>query len=202
MTFAPPPDEHSLVKTAGNRIAAFIRSFTRVIFVAMGMAVVGLVLKFAAIAVGNYVFVFAMSVLVLLFLVQIGLSFFYVLANIKLALLGSICSVALVLGSTALIFRYQDWYGWQITFFIAVPIFIVTAYYLFRYFRKRDTLQQQHRTFLYRNLLVPYLFIFMLALVSAVASTQLFNQQPHHQLQNSPVDHREVSDTAGMWRAY
>lgn len=201
MAYAQTPEERAPAKTAGDRIAAFIRSFTKVIIVAMGMAVVGLAMKFAAIGSGNYVFVFAMAVLALLFLVQIGLSFFYVISNVRLALLGSICSVALVLGLTALIFRYQDWYGWQITFFIALPVFIVTAYYLFRYFRKRNTLQQQHRAFLQQNLILPYLFILMLGLVSAVAGTRLIQSPPDHRLQNSPVD-AQTTDTTGMWRAY
>lgn len=196
------PNDGAPVKTASSRISAFIRSFTMVIFVAMAMAVVGLTMKFSAIGAGNYVFVFAMAVLALLFLVQIGLSFFYVISNVRLALLGSICSVALVLGFVALIFRFQDWYGWQVTFFIALPIFLVTAYFMLKYFTKRHSLQKQHRVFLYRNLIFPYLFIFTLGLISAFAGQQLFNNQPTHKLQNSPVDTDTASDTSGMWRAY
>lgn len=198
----PPPDERAPAKTAGYRISSFIRSFTIVIFVAMGMAVVGLVMKIAALVPGNYVFVFAMAVLALLFLVQIGLSFFYVISNVRLALLGSVCSVALVLGFTALIFRYQDWFGWQITFFIALPVYIITAYFMFRYFRKRHTLQRQQRVFLYRNLIIPYLFVLMLGLVSAFAGTRLLNKHPDQRLQSSPVDNEAAPDTSGMWRAY
>lgn len=195
-------DGRSTAKTAGYRISAFIRSFTLVIYVAMTMAVVGLVMKFLALAAGNYVFVFAMAMLALLFLVQIGLSFFYVISNVKLALLGSVCSVALVLGFTALIFRYQDWYGWQVTFFVALPVFLVTAYFIFKYFRKRQSLQKQHQAFLFRNLITPYIFIIILGLISAFANSELFYQNPDHRLQNSPIDNEEASDTSGMWRAY
>lgn len=202
MQHPPFPHNGASVKTASNRISAFIRSFTMVIFVAMAMAVVGLIMKFIAMPAGNYVFVFAMAVLALLFLVQIGLSFFYVISNVRLALLGSICSVALVLGFVALIFKFQDWYGWQVTFFIALPIFLVTAYFMLSYFKKRHSLQKQHRIFLYRNLIFPYLFIFILGLISAFAGQRLIDQQPIHKLQNSPVDNDTASDTSGMWRAY
>jgi O-antigen/teichoic acid export membrane protein len=202
MTHVPTPEEHHPVKTAGSRIAAFIRSFTKVIFVAMGMAVVGLILRVSDVATGNYLFVFAMAVLALLFLVQIGLSFFYVIANVRLALLGSICSIALVLGFTALIFRYQDWYGWQITFFTVLPLFVVTAYFLYKYFKKRDILKKQHRRFLYQNLITPYIFIFLLGLISIIFNNSLFNRQSHYLQQDSTIDQREKSDSSGMWRAY
>lgn len=200
--YHPIPDDGVPVKSASSRISSFIRSFTMVIFVAMFMAVVGLVMKLSDTVSGSYVFVFAMAVLALLFLVQIGLSFFYVISNVRLALLGSICSVALVLGFVALTFRFQDWYGWQVTFFIALPIFLVTAYYIFSYLKKRHSLKKQHRAFLYRNLVVPYLFIVILGLISAFTSQKLFNQQSTHKLQNSPVDNEAASDTSGMWHAY
>ena len=199
MIQAPQPDERKPARQAGYRIASFIRSFTKVVLVAMGMAVTGLGMKYAAVPAGDYVFVFAMAVLVLLFLVQIGLSFFYVIANVRLALLGSICSVALVLGFTALIFRYQGWFGWQLTFYIALPIFLVTAYFLIKHFRKRETLQPQHCTFLYQNLMVPYLFIVILAVLSAVSGAYLTNQS---RLQSSPVYHQESADTTDLWRSY
>lgn len=202
MNAGPSQDGRAPVKTVSYKIGSFIRSFTHLEFAAMGMAVVGLIMKFTAVTGGSYVFVFAMAMLALLYLIQIGLSFFYVVSNVRLALLGSMCSVALVLGFMALIFRYQNWYGWQVTSFIALPVFLVTAYFIFNYFRKRHALKKQHRTFLFQNLVVPYLFILILTAFAAFADTDRFKQQSTDRLDDSPLKNSESSDTTGMWRAY
>jgi len=75
-------------------------------------------------------------------------------------------------------------------------LFLVTAYFLVRYVRRRDTLPPQHRMFLYRNLITPYLFIFLLYVVSVFLPDDNVVK-----LQSSPVDHAAPADTSNMWRA-
>lgn len=209
MTYTPSPPpgpagEPPLQERASRRIASFIRSFTRVVWVSMGMALAGLAMKYLALTGGSFVFVFAMAVLTLLFLVQVGLSFFYVLSQARLALLGSVSSVALVLGLLALTFRYQQWPGWQVLFIIAAPLFILTAFFIGRYFFRRRQMARPHRTFLYRNLLAPYVFILALGIASLVLSPGAFNRQENERRHNPSVTpETEVEpDTAGLWRAY
>lgn len=188
---------------AKYRISSFIKSFTILLYVGMGMAVVGLVMKYAAVTGGSFVFVFAMAVLSLLFLVQIGLSFFYVIANIRLALLGAFCSVSLVAGFLALIFRYQDWFGWQIMFFIALPMYLLSAIFLGTYLGRLEEQPKPHRRFLNRNLLVPYLFILVLGLTSFVVDADSFNREENDRLQQSPLENQvQDQDTTDLWRAY
>ena len=209
MTYNPAPTEpnegRSFSENAGARVASFIRSFTTVLYVGMAMALVGLVLKFFALAAGNFLFVFAMAFLALLFLVQIGVSFFYVISNVRLALLGAISSAALVLGFLALVFRYQDWLGWQVMFFIALPLLLLTAVFLGMYLAQWRRLPKPHYNFLYRNLLFPYLFILVLGIVSLIMDADRFNQRDAGRLHESPLDNRTeetTTDTADMWRAY
>ncbi|MCC9137139.1 hypothetical protein ACFSKU_20780 [Pontibacter silvestris] len=123
-----PEGERSLGAGANARIASFIHSFTLVLYVGMLMVLVGLVMKYLAVTGGSFVFVFAVAVLSLFFLIQIGLSFFYVIAKVRLALLGALSSVALVLGYLALLFRFQNWFGWEIIYFIALPLFLLIAF--------------------------------------------------------------------------
>ncbi|MDX5420028.1 MAG: hypothetical protein LPK09_12500 [Hymenobacteraceae bacterium] len=208
MTFEPHPshqqDSRSLIANVRYQLTSFIRSFTMVLYVAMGMAVVGVVMKFLGVTGGSFVFVFSMAVLMLLFLVQVGLSFFYIISNIWLALLGSISSLSLVMSFLALIFRYQNWYGWQVIFYVALPLYILVGVLLFLYLRRYKKLHEPLRDFFYRNLVVPFGFLLVLGVVSFMFSAEKFNIEQEDRLQESPIPGGEAadSDTAGMWRAY
>ncbi|MDX5481879.1 MAG: hypothetical protein LPK07_09365 [Hymenobacteraceae bacterium] len=208
MTFEPHPshqqDSRSLIANVRYQLTSFIRSFTMVLYVAMGMAVVGVVMKFLGLTGGSFVFVFSMAVLMLLFLVQVGLSFFYIISNIWLALLGSISSLSLVMSFLALIFRYQNWYGWQVIFYVALPLYILVGVLLFLYLRRYKKLHEPLRDFFYRNLVVPFGFLLVLGVVSFMFSAEKFNIEQEDRLQESPIPGGEAaeSDTTGMWRAY
>jgi hypothetical protein len=206
MTFQPQPlqpdEERSLAEGVSYRLSSFIRSFTTVLYVGMGMALVGMVMKLWGLTGGNFVFVFAMAVLMLLFLVQVGLSFFYILSNVRLALLGSVSSLALVLGFLALVFRYQNWYGWQVVLFAALPMYLLTGVLLYLYLRKYSRLQAPLRDFFYRNLLIPFGFLLALGIVSFLVDAETFNQEEDGMLQNSPLERDAAEDTTGLWRAY
>ncbi|MHC2991580.1 hypothetical protein OB13_08285 [Pontibacter sp. HJ8] len=206
MTFRPrplqPDEERSLAESVSYRLSSFLRSFTTVLYVGMGMALVGMVMKLWGLTGGSFVFVFAMAVLMLLFLVQVGLSFFYILSNVRLALLGSVSSLALVLGFLALVFRYQNWYGWQVVFFTALPMYLLTGVLLYLYLRKYRRLHAPLRNFLYRNLLIPFGFLLVLGIVSFLADAETFNQEEDTMLQNSPLEPDAAEDTTDLWRAY
>ncbi|MBD1398086.1 hypothetical protein H9Q13_12995 [Pontibacter sp. JH31] len=197
-------DKQSLVANVRHQLTSFIRSFTTILYVAMGMAVVGVVMKFLGLTGGSFVFVFSMVVLLLLFLVQVGLSFFYIVSNIWLALLGSISSLSLVMSFVALIFRYQNWYGWQVVFFVALPLYILVGLLLFLYLRRYKKLHEPLRYFFYRNLVVPFGFLLVLGIVSFLFSADKFNTEQDDILRESPVPGAAATedDTTGMWRAY
>lgn len=197
-------DKPSLVTNVRYQLTSFIRSFTMVLYVAMGMAVIGVGMKFFGITGGSFVFVFSMAVLTLLFLVQIGLSFFYIVSNVWLALLGSISSLSLVMSFVALIFRYQNWYGWQLVFFVALPMYILVGVLLFLYLRRYPKLHKPLRDFFYRNLVVPFGFLFVLGVVAFLFRTERFNKEEDPVLQESPIpgSGAAAEDTTGLWRGY
>lgn len=197
-----PDEERSLVESVSYRLSSFIRSFTTVLYVGMGMALVGMVMKLWGLTGGNFVFVFAMAVLMLLFLVQVGLSFFYILSSVRLALLGSVSSLSLVLGFLALVFRYQNWYGWQVVFFAALPMYLLTGVLLYLYLQKYRRMHAPLRYFFYRNLLIPFGFLLALGIVSFLMDAEAFNQEEDGLLQNSPLERDTAEDTTGRWRAY
>lgn len=159
------------------RISSFINTFTTVLYVVLAMALAGIGMKFFEMNGGNYVFIFSVIILTLMFLVQIGLSFFYIVSHVKLALLGAFGSLALALGFMAIMFRYQGWLGWQIMYFIALPIFLITAFFLGKYLARHEKLHHNQTKFLYRNLLFPYLLVFVLG----IASFLLDFRRPGHQ---------------------
>lgn len=155
-----------LIDDINYRISTFIRTFTVVVQVALAGALTGLLMRWFFISGGSFIFIFSMVFLTLLFLAQIGLSFFYIISNIKLSLLGAFSSLALALSFLALIFRFQQWPGWQVMLFIAAPVFIITAVLVGMYLAKAHEKRRGQRRFLIRNLLIPYIFIIALAVLS------------------------------------
>ena len=150
------------------RISSFINTFTTILYVVIVMSVGGIVMKFFQMNGANYVFIFSVLILTLMFLVQIGLSFFYIVSHVKLALLGAFGSLALALAFMAILFRYQGWAGWQIMYFIALPIFLITAFFLGRYLSAHEKLHHNQTKFLHRNLLFPYVLAFVLGIGSFI----------------------------------
>ena len=166
-----------------------------VLFIAMLMAVAGLLMKILEMNGGSYVFIFSIIVLMLMFLVQIGLSFFYIVSHVKLALLGAFGSLALALSFLAVLFRFQGWPGWQIMYLISLPIFLITAFFLGRYLNHHEKLHHNQSRFLYRNLLFPYVLAFVLAVSSFVIDIN----KPESRniiLENAPATQ---ADSAGKW---
>src|SRR5688572_16955058 len=176
------------------RISNFINTFTTVLFVAEIMAVVGVLMKFMQVNGGSYVFIFSIIVLTLIFLVQIGLSFFYIVSHVKLALLGAFGSLSLALSFLAIMFRFQNWWGWQLMFFIAIPIFLITAFFLGKYFRKHEKLHHNHLHFLYRNLLVPYILAFVLGIMAF-----LLDRDTLFPNQETKVETTQPADSLKSW---
>ncbi|PKV66900.1 hypothetical protein [Pontibacter ramchanderi] len=201
MTFEQPPLRHerrSLVADVRYQLISFIRSFTLLLYIAMGMAMVGVAMKFLGLTGGSFVFVFAMAVLMLLFLVQVGLSFFYIVSNVWLALLGAFSSFSLVSGLLALIFRYQNWYGWQVLFYAVVPLYLLAGVLLFLYLKRFQKLHEPLHKFFYRNLVFPFVFVLLLGVVSFVFSADRFNQEDDPVLQRSPIPADAAADTTGL----
>lgn len=199
-----PHERRSLVADVRHQLISFIRSFTLLLYIVMGMAVVGVVMKFLGLTGGSFVFVFAMAVLMLLLLVQVGLSFFYIVSNVWLALLGAFSSFSLVAGLLALIFRYQNWFGWQVIFYAVVPLYLLVGLLLFLYLKRFRKLHEPLRNFFYLNLVIPFAFLLLLGVVSFLFSADRFNKEEDPVLEQSPIpiDGAATEDTTGLWRAY
>jgi hypothetical protein len=193
MAHTPEPSVgRNLVEEVNYQITSFVNTFTILVYLAGLAAIAGLVMRWYAVTGGTPLFVLAMIVLVLLFMVQIGLSFFYIIANLKLAFLGAIGSFSLMLANLALIFRYQDWWGWQFMFFIAVPIYFITSFFLGMYLARKQALRPMQRKFLYRNLVIPYLFMLILAILSFAFDPVAYPQN------DSPREWGQVISNEGM----
>jgi len=150
------------------RISTFINTFTNILYVVIVMSIGGLAMKFFQMNGASYVFIFSVLVLTLMFLVQIGLSFFYIVSHVRLALIGAFGSLALALAFLAIMFRYQGWPGWPIMYFIALPIFLITAFFLGKYLAGHEKLHHNQSKFLHRNLMLPYMLAFALGIGSFI----------------------------------
>ena len=148
------------------RLTRFSNWFSKVLLGGIVLGMVGMVMKMMGLPAGGFVFVFAMSVLMLLLFFQIGISFMYVMSNLPLALLGAFCSLGLVLGFLAIIFRFQVWMGWRVMLFVSLPVYLFSGIFMLVFFLKRKHLHAAHRKFLYLNLIIPFAFAMLLFLIS------------------------------------
>ncbi len=156
------------------RINRFVDGFAKWLLIAMILASAGILMKMWALPAGGFVFVFSVLVLTILFIIQIALSFVYIVSNVRLALLGSFCSLGLVMAFLAIIFRYQVWFGWQIMLIITMPMYFLSALVLVYFLINKRKFHTSHYKFLVKNLVVPFVFTMVLLLVSFVLSPGTF----------------------------
>ncbi len=142
---------------------------------AIGVAA-GLIFKFLDITGQAIVFVGAMAFLALLLLVQTGLSLVYIYRHLQLAFLGAFSSLSLAMAVITFIFLFQGWWGSYIMIFLTMPLLLVSFAFLIWFFLTGHHRHTAHRKFIYANILAPYLFVLVLALVYAL--------QPERRIEN------------------
>ncbi|RYF88161.1 MAG: hypothetical protein EOO03_09020 [Chitinophagaceae bacterium] len=162
------------VNDINYKINRFVDSFGKWLLMAMILASAGILMKMWALPAGGFVFVFSILVLAVMFVVQIALSFVYIVSNVRLALLGSFCSLGLVMAFLAIIFRYQVWFGWQIMLLITMPMYFLSALVLVYFLIHKKKFHLSQYKFLVKNLVVPFVFTMLLLLVSFVLSPDTF----------------------------
>lgn len=152
---------------ANSRIRSFIAGYTKCIYLALGLSGIGFYIQFYQ-QLTDKLFVFTTGSLVLLFLGQMVLSFYFILKNLWVALLGAFSSLAMAMGFTAVLFIFQGWWGWSILAVLAAPLAVVTflclvGYTLNQLYKKRHRRQRQ---FLLLNLLVPFACLLLLSFIA------------------------------------
>jgi hypothetical protein len=142
-----------------DHLNGILKAFTYTqIWAGLGV-VLGLVLKLTGTTGQHLVFVFFMSVLVFMFVLQIGISFAYVYMHSLLAFLGGFSSLSLALAFLTLIFKFQHWWGSYILLVLTLPILVLSVLLLIWYFVSGKYQHHAHRRFLYLNIVAPFLFL-------------------------------------------
>lgn len=167
--FADTTGERSI----DHRIRSFISGYTKCIYLTLGLSGIGLFAQFYQQATQNDLFVVTTSALAVLFLGQMMLSFYFIMKNFWVALLGAFCSLALAIGFTAILFIYEGWWGWSIMAILAMPLAILTFICLAFYLLHRQHLcRRSQRHFLLRNLLIPFGFLLLLSVLAGVFTSE------------------------------
>jgi len=155
-------DKQSLKSAINLKLALFLQAFTSALFLTGMLVLVGLLLKFTHLPGEQVVFVVAMSFLTFLFLLQTGISFVFLFAHAKLAFLGAFSSLSVALSCMTLVFVYENWWGTYLMVLLTGPLLVISFLILIGYFLSGEHRHTTHRKFLYINILLPYLFIFLL----------------------------------------
>ncbi|WP_051359717.1 hypothetical protein [Adhaeribacter aquaticus] len=156
---------------------AIINAFTSgLLLTGMGV-LLGVVLKLMHLIGQDVVFVFSLSVMALLLILQIGLSLVYIFSHLRLALLGAFSSLANAMACLSLVFLFEQWWGSSLMIFLTTPIFVLSVVFLIAYFLVGEHRHTTHRKFLYLNILLPFLFVLALGIVYAVWSGKQENEE-------------------------
>jgi hypothetical protein len=175
-----------------DHLNGILKAFTYAqIWAGLGV-VLGLVLKLSHASGQHLVFVFFMSLLAFLFVLQIGISFAYVYMHPLLAFLGGFSSLSLALGFVTLIFKYQHWWGSYILLMLTLPILVLSVLLLIWYFGTGEHKHHAHRRFLYLNIVAPFLFFGFL---------WAFYILLHNFIVTPDMNHRRYEDrTSPLWQ--
>lgn len=168
MENSTPLFRYHLPESLGTRVTLVMSTLTSLLYItAIGVAI-GLIFKFLQITGQELVFIGAMVFLALLLLVQTGLSLVYIYRHLLLAFLGAFSSLSLAMAVVTFIFLFQGWWGSYIMIFLTMPLFLVSFSFLIWFFITGHHRHTVHRKFIYANILAPYLFVLILALVYAL----------------------------------
>ena len=127
-----------------------------------GVVLLSLTLKLLHLPGGFILFIFSMTAVAFLFLMQTGISFVYVFSNAALAFLGAISSLTVSLSIITLVFLFQNWWGTSIMLFLTLPLLILCGIFLIAFFITGRHRHMAHRRFLYFNILGPFLYLLVL----------------------------------------
>jgi hypothetical protein len=174
-----------------DRLNDLLKGFTYAQIGAGTGVLLSLVLKLTDATGQHLVFVFFMSLLTFLFVLQVGISFAYVYAHLSLAFLGGFSSLSLALAFITLIFKYQHWWGSYILLILTLPILLLSILFLAWYFGTGEHKHHAHRRFLYFNIVAPFLF---------VAFLWLFYILLHNFIVTPEMNHRRYEDRSSpLW---
>jgi len=148
--------------TINLRLNNFIKAFTKLLYLTGGVVLLSLTLKLLHLPGGFILFIFSMTAVSLLFLMQTGISFVYVFSNAALAFLGAISSLTVSLSIITLVFLFQNWWGTSIMLFLTLPLLILSSIFLVAFFITGRHRHMAHRRFLYFNILGPFLYLLVL----------------------------------------
>lgn len=173
-------------KSLGIRLSRFMNAFTSALYLAAVGVLAGLVFKFLNLSGRDVVFVFSMTVLAFLLLLQTGFSLAYSYSQLPLAMLGAFSSLSLTMAVATLIFLFQHWWGGSIMVFLTLPLFLLSLLFLAWFFISQQHRHTTHRKFLYGNIVVPFVFVLLLSCI-------YFAQEDRSQNQNAPVEKDETT---------
>ena len=148
--------------TINLRLNNFIKAFTKLVYLTGGVVLLSLTLKLLHLPGGFILFIFSMTAVSFLFLMQTGISFVYVFSNAALAFLGAISSLTVSLSIITLVFLFQNWWGTSIMLFLTLPLLILSGIFLVAFFITGRHRHMAHRRFLYFNILGPFLYLLVL----------------------------------------
>ena len=144
------------------RLNKFLKAFTRVLYLMGGVVLLSITLKLLHLPGGFVLFIFSMTAISFLFLLQTGISFVYVFSNAALAFLGAISSLTVGLSCITLVFLFQQWWGTSIMLFLTLPLLVLSLIFLVAFFISGRHRHMFHRKFLYFNILAPFLYLLVL----------------------------------------
>ncbi len=148
-----------------------MKKIAKLIMVAFSICLVGLIFKIKLIIGGNTLLALSLGIASVLMLIQSVLIFLNVKDNLILRRLGVFMSISMSISLIAILSRYQWWALWTLGY-VAIPLFIILTIAFFSY--KKEIMSAAYKKIVWRNLIAPWLFIFVIGAVPLLLSNRMF----------------------------
>lgn len=149
-----------------------MKTLGKLILITLIIALIGFIFKMTLIPCGGLLLVISLSIASILLLIQSIVICIKFKNNKTQKWLSALMSIALSICLMYILFRYQWWGGWRLLFLLGMPSFVfITS--LFLALKDKIITVEYKKSFL-RNIVLPWVFVFVFGLVSVVMSGKSF----------------------------
>lgn len=136
-----------------------MKTIGKLIIIGLLTALLGFIFKMTLIPGGGIILVLSLSFLSILAFIQFFLSFLKIQNNNTLKVMSALMSFTLLISFIGILFRYQWWpNSWHILNFSGFLFVMLTIFFIKNY---KSFLIDEHKNYVLKNLLIPWIFIFI-----------------------------------------
>ena len=149
-----------------------MKTIGKLLIIALGVSLLGFIFKMTSIPGGGILLTLGLSFASVLTFIQLRFSLNQIKNNQALKITSASMSLTLSISFIGILFRYQWWPGWNLYYFLAIPLFVILTIVFFSIWNKFK--ESEYRKYITRNILLPWIFAFVFGIIPLVVSYKTF----------------------------